>query len=369
MKYSNAARLQSLALSIAARNDTELDLTQSAGKSLCRYLPVESVHPGDQVVVIGAADASTLSIVTRGAASNGSVLVIESEDDYLERVRTQALEIEKQFGYVNWRFEKAELDDLSTNPVLFSQFLIEHPINSIKDYQVLQSALAEQRTENPLVPKESADVVILDAAVNRLPIPRVKGLLAEAFRILRRGGRLVLLLLLADETVPAELPPLLNGQNLSYIPLETEIMTLLAEAGYYGMSYKQRAELPLKVVAGVELRIFTVEAYKGKQGVCLDRGHAVIYRGPWREVLDDDGHLYVRGERVAVCEKTYEILNREPYQREFMGVPCYLEVPADQAPLFDCNTPRLRDPQITKGKKSVFESRDNCCSPSSESCC
>ncbi len=369
MKTSNAMRLQNLALSIAARNPTELDLTQKIENSLCKYLPEDAVRPGDRVVIIGAADATTTQIVARQAGWSGSVLVIESEDDNLEQVKQQALEVENQLGYVNWHFEKAELDNLCTNPVFVSQFLAESPITDIKSYSTFQLALTNQRNEDPFVPDNSVDVVILDTSVNRLPVLRVKTLLSEAFRVLRRGGRLILLLLLADEPVPEKLPTLLSKQDLSYIPLETEIMTLLADAGYYGMSYLRRAELPLKVVTGAELRIFTVQGYKGKQGICLDRGHAVIYQGPWREVLDDDGHRYVRGERVAVCQKTYEILNRAPYKDEFFGIPCYLEIPADQAPLFDCNTPQHRDPQVTKGKKSVFEAQGSCCSPSSGSCC
>jgi arsenite methyltransferase len=370
MKTSNAARLQNLALSIAARNGTELDLTQSADNSLSRYLPEETVRAGDRVVIIGAADAHTIAIAAHKAGPHGSVLAIESDDNYLEQVKQQALQIETQLGYVNWHFEAAELDDLCTNPVFVSQFLTQQAIADIKQYLALKSALANQRSEKPLVPNESADVVILDASVNRLPVERVKALLSEAFRILRRGGRLVALMLLADEQAPATLPTLLNRQDFTYIPQETEIIALLADAGYYGISYTQRAELPLKVVAGVELRIFCVEAYKGKQGICLDRGHAVIYRGPWREVLDDDGHRYVRGERVAVCEKTYEILNRAPYQGEFISIPCYLEVPKEQAPLFDCNTPQLRDPQVTKGKKTIFDARSGCCDSSSGgNCC
>ena len=33
-----------------------------------------------------------------------------------------------------------------------------------------------------------------------------------------------------------------------------------------------------------------VEAFKGKEGPCLERNQAVIYKGPFKEVLDDDDH-------------------------------------------------------------------------------
>ena len=34
-------------------------------------------------------------------------------------------------------------------------------------------------------------------------------------------------------------------------------------------------------------------AYKGKQGPCLERNQALIYRGPFKKVEDDDGHLFM----------------------------------------------------------------------------
>jgi arsenite methyltransferase len=368
MQTSNAARLQNLALSIAARDGTGLDLTPKSKIPLVNeYLPENIIQSGDRVVLIGAIDANTITTVAGQSTATGSVLVIEPNE--LESLKVQTLQLEDDLGYRNWCFEQTELDDLATNPGIASNLLSAWTIQDLQDYREFQSNLSQQRAENPLVPSESADVVILDWAVNRLSAPRVKTLLEESFRVLRRGGKLVLLSLLADEPISEPFPPILDRPNLRFIPVEAEIMTFLNEAGYYGMQYTKRSDLPLKVVSGIELRMFAVEAYKGKQGICLDRGHAVIYRGPWHEVFDDDGHRYVRGERVAVCEKTYEIFNRTPYQNEFMTVPCYLEVPADQAPLFDCNTPTLRNPQVTKGRKTVFEQGDNCSSTNSGGCC
>ncbi len=35
--------------------------------------------------------------------------------------------------------------------------------------------------------------------------------------------------------------------------------------------------------------------------------------GPMKRVEDDDGHVFRRGEQVGVCEKTFRLLQREPY--------------------------------------------------------
>ena len=65
---------------------------------------------------------------------------------------------------------------------------------------------------------------------------------------------------------------------------------------------------PYRTVEGVEFRAVTVTAYKGKEGPCIERNQAVIYRGPWKQVLDDDGHTLERGARMAVCDKTFTAL-------------------------------------------------------------
>jgi hypothetical protein len=47
----------------------------------------------------------------------------------------------------------------------------------------------------------------------------------------------------------------------------------------------------------------------------------VIYRGPFASVTDDEGHVYYRGERMAVCERTYRLLTEQPpYRDGFIGI-------------------------------------------------
>ena len=66
-------------------------------------------------------------------------------------------------------------------------------------------------------------------------------------------------------------------------------------------------------------------------------------------------------------DKTYSLLSQAPYAGQFFAIPAYLEVPADQAPPFDCSTPQVRDPRVTKGVKTVFDVRGGSCGPSG--CC
>ena len=52
-----------------------------------------------------------------------------------------------------------------------------------------------------------------------------------------------------------------------------------------------------------------------------DRLQAVIYRGPFREVVDDAGRRFRRGDRIAVSDLVFGALQREPFASQFIPVP------------------------------------------------
>lgn len=61
----------------------------------------------------------------------------------------------------------------------------------------------------------------------------------------------------------------------------------------------------------------TVIAHKGKEGPCIDKNQSVIYKGPFKHIEDDDDHIFERGEKTFVCEKTFNILKQSPYKEAF----------------------------------------------------
>jgi hypothetical protein len=126
---------------------------------------------------------------------------------------------------------------------------------------------------------------------------------------------------------------------------------MFEDAGFYGVEIIERKSEPWQTIDGVEFRSMTVRAFKGKQGPCLERNQAVIYRGPWKSVMDDDGHTFRRGRRTAVCDKTYRLMTRSegPYHRDLAPVPPRVEVPLASAGPFECRGLTLRHPRATKG--------------------
>lgn len=80
------------------------------------------------------------------------------------------------------------------------------------------------------------------------------------------------------------------------------------------------AEQPWRVVEGIEFRPVTVSAIKRERCASVHRGHMVIYRGPYAEVRDDANRVYPRGERVAVCERTFRLLAEGPSKADFIAL-------------------------------------------------
>ena len=136
------------------------------------------------------------------------------------------------------------------------------------------------------------------------------------------------------------------------------------------MQIAARQAEPWRTVEGIEFRSLTVVAHKGKQGPCLERNQAVIYRGPFKQVEDDDNHVYYRGRRMAVCDKTFQLLRKEPYAHQFEFVEPREPVPQEAAARFDCSRPTHRHPRETKGLEYDATTQSNgACTDSGGSCC
>jgi hypothetical protein len=181
-------------------------------------------------------------------------------------------------------------------------------------------------------------------------VEKRRRLFNEIFRVLRRGGRAVIADVVSDEPVPDHLrrnPELWSG-CVSGAMQEAEFLRAFEDAGFYGIQLEARASEPYLEVEGIQFRTVTVSARKGKQGACWERKQAVLYRGPFKAVEDDDGHRYERGDRVAVCDKTYRLLGAEPYAGMFELLTPKVEVPLADAEPYDCSRDRLRDPREQK---------------------
>jgi SAM-dependent methyltransferase len=243
-------------------------------------------------------------------------------------------------------------------------------VASILDLQAFEAFLTEQRARRPLVADDSIDVVVSNCVLNLVRDEDKRQLFAEIFRVLKKGGRAVISDIVADEPVPAHLkndPALWSGCIAGALQ-ESAFVQAFAAAGFYGMAILKRDEQPWRTVDGIEFRSLTVAAYKGKQGPCWDCNQAVIYKGPWSTVTDDDGHTLIRGVPMAVCEKTFRLYTREPYARDLIPVRPLTPVPPEEAKPFDCSRDAVRSPRETKGLEYWATTEAGvCCEPGK--CC
>ncbi|MDB5069169.1 MAG: putative methyltransferase [Candidatus Eremiobacteraeota bacterium] len=227
---------------------------------------------------------------------------------------------------------------------------------SLEDAERLFAGAQRRSAEDPAIRDETFAIVYCSDPRELVPsLERQADVLREAFRVLAKGGVARFVLDLADQ--PDAWP-----QRFT----ETGFLHELAAAGFYGIRIVHRSASPVAVRDGVELRTFVVEAHRGKEGPCMERLQAAIYTGPWKKVFDDDGHVFERGVRTAVCEKTYAIVTREPYRSQMLGIEPYVPVAPDDPTEFSCR-PTVRTPSETKGlaPKSAAPggpaAGENCC--------
>lgn len=335
--------------------------------------PTDHLRRGERVLDLGSGSGKVCFIASQVVGRSGSVIGIDLNDDMLQLARRHAPEVARRVGYGNVKFGKGRIQDLALDLERLDTYLAAHPIRSAADVERLSNEMARLRTEQPLVASNSVDIVISNCVLNLVRQDDKSRLFAEIFRVLRRGGRAVISDIVADEDVPDRLqhdPELWSG-CIAGAFREDRFLRAFEEAGFYGVTLAARGHEPWRTVEGVEFRSVTVVAYKGKEGPCFDHKQAVVYRGPFREVTDDDGHVFRRGVRTAVCEKTFRILSREPYRSHVELIEPRVAVLPEEAPPFPCaKGPIVRDPRETKGAdyRATTEPAGAACSPEGGCC-
>lgn len=321
--------------------------------------PSAFARPGDTVLDLGSGGGKICYIAAQIVGEAGRVIGVDMNDDMLALARRHQDAVSAAMGYDNVEFRKGRIQDLGLDRDRLDAWLTQNPVTDEASLQALEAETERLRHEEPLVADGSVDLVLSNCVLNLVADQQKRQLFGEIFRVLRRGGRAAISDIVADEPVPAHMkadPELWSG-CLSGAMEEAEFLQAFVDAGFYGVQIARRDAEPWRTVEGIEFRAVTVTAWKGKQGACWDHNEAVIYKGPFREVVDDDGHLYRRGERTAVCRKTFDILSREPYADFFAPVsprePVTDPVPFDGGPVpaTAATDPRAgrRHPRETKG--------------------
>jgi arsenite methyltransferase len=327
--------------------------------------PSRHLRESETVLDLGSGTGKICFIASQIVGPLGRVVGIDMNDDMLSVARRNAPEVARHVGYANVDFRKGKIQDLALDLDALELWLNAHPVRTSGDFSAMEAYIDELRATRPLVASESVDVTVSNCVLNLVKSSAKDTLFREIYRVLRRGGRAVISDIVSDEDVPLHLqqnPNLWSG-CISGALREDKFLDAFEEAGFYGISILERQEAPWRTVEGIEFRSVTVAAYKGKEGECWDHKQAVIYKGPFKQVLDDDGHVLRRGTRVAVCEKTFNLYSREPYASHFERVEPLVQPSEDEIKPFPCGKGTLlRSPRETKGQSYnvTTESRPAC---------
>jgi arsenite methyltransferase len=332
--------------------------------------PSKYVRPGETVLDLGSGTGKIAFIASQVVGPSGKVIGIDMTSEMLEVARRNAPVVAERIGHANVEFRRGQIQDLKTDVDKLDARLKAFPVATAADLEILHRDLADMRRDQPLVADNSIDVIVSNCVLNLVADVDKPALFAEMFRVLKRGGRIAISDIVSDEPSPLHLKSdakLWSG-CLSGALQEFEFLKLLEDVGFHGIQILERQQEPWQIIDGIEYRSITVAAWKGKQGPCWDKNQAVIYQGPWRCVVDDDGHTYQRGKPMAVCEKTFTLLGQEPYAGQFAPVPPYKEV-TEPTP-FDCTRDTVRHASETKtGVPVVTRLADGpVCGPGSDCC-
>lgn len=240
---------------------------------------VAGVRPGETVVDLGSGAGIDVFIAAKKVGPQGRAIGVDMTDPMLGVAGQSKPRVAESLGYDVAEFRKGYLEEVP-------------------------------------VEDGAADLVTSNCVINLSPDKR--RVFAEAWRILKDHGRLVVSDIVSDRALPPELKVNVHlwGECVSGALAEDEFVAELERAGFYGVSVLKKQFW--REVEGHGFYSVTVRGFKfRKRAGCVFRGHRAVYLGPYVSVSDEEGHLFPRGQAVEVCTDTLAKLSNEPYRGSF----------------------------------------------------
>ena len=323
--------------------------------------PSRYVKEGDVVLDLGSGGGKICYIASQIVGPKGQVIGIDFNPTMLTLAKKYQKQMAQKIGYSNVQFHWAKIQDLKTDLSVLESSLLKEPVESIHRLVEFENLCDELRQRKPLIADESIDVILSNCVLNLVRPDDKLQLFKEMHRVLKKGGRVAISDIVSDEVVPQKLkndPQLWSG-CVSGAFQDQEFMSAFEAAGFYGIKMEKFDQKPWQTIGGIEFRSVTVTAFKGKEGPCFECNQAVIYKGPWKHVEDDDKHILRRGARTAVCDKTFQIFSKAPYKDDLILVEPFKTIPLAKAKPFDCSRLVERHPKESKGLKYKVTAKNN----------
>ena len=284
--------------------------------------PSRYVNDGDVVLDLGSGGGKICYMAAQLVGERGHVIGVDMNDDMLALARQYQPEMADKMGANRVTFLKGHIQDLALNVAAMEAYLSENPVTDAAGLAALDAWQHEQRRARPMIADASVDLVISNCVLNLVHDEQKQQLIRDIHRVLKPGGRVAISDIVSDETIPEALKadPALWSGCISGAFQEQGLVQAFRDAGFLAVAYDKWDAEPWQVIDGIEFRSVTLTAVKASGEPCVDKGHAVIYKGPFSQAHDDEDHYFPRGERIAVCERTYTLLTEGPYKDHFIGI-------------------------------------------------
>ncbi len=254
-------------------------------------MSIADVKPGETVVDLGSGAGIDCFIAAKKVGPSGKVIGVDMTDQMLSVANECRPIVSKNLGYDVVEFRKG--------------FLEEVPIQD-----------------------KSVDLITSNCVINLSPDK--KRVFSEMWRILNDHGRIVISDIVSEKEVPPHITTndRLWGECIDGALTEEQFISYLEQAGFYGIQVLKKTYC--KDVENYKFFSITVRGYKfEKTAGCVFIGQKAIYNGPFKAIVDEEGHLFPRGEEVEICTDTAQKLANPPYAGMFIITDPSREVPAN----------------------------------------
>ncbi|MDR4499561.1 MAG: methyltransferase domain-containing protein [Candidatus Scalindua sp.] len=282
--YGNAAETPQEDLCCPTKNSEE-DTSHIPQEVLDRFYgcgsptTIAGVSEGETMVDLGSGAGIDCFIAAKRVGRNGKIYGIDMTDEMLKVANENRRLVAQNLGYDIVEFRKG--------------FLEEIPVDD-----------------------STVDIITSNCVINLSPDK--KAVFDEMWRILKDNGRVVISDIVSVEETPPHLRvnKQLWGECISGALTEEEFLAYLEQAGFYGLQILQK--LFWKEVEGYSFHSVTVRGYKfEKKDGCVYAGQKAVYHGPFKAIVDEEGHLFPRNEPVVICTDTAKKLSKQPYLGQF----------------------------------------------------
>ncbi|MEM7008191.1 MAG: methyltransferase domain-containing protein [Thermodesulfobacteriota bacterium] len=242
-------------------------------------MSLAGILEGETVVDLGSGAGIDCFIASKKTGEQGKVIGVDMTDDMLKVATESITEVSANLGYENVEFRKG--------------FLEEIPIDN-----------------------KSVDLITSNCVINLSPDKRK--VFGEMLRILKDHGRIVVSDIISSQKIPASITDNkeLLGECIAGALTEDRFLSNLEQVGFYGIEVLGKTHW--KTIENVDFFSISVRAYKfEKTAGCVFIGQHALYNGPFKVIIDEEGHVFPRNQAVEVCTDTAQKLTNAPYSGMF----------------------------------------------------